>query len=197
MTTPKKKVPNKRIADETKPNPLEVSLSPAMRAVADGAGNITMEDIESLKDFHITDTDAKIIAASDILEITDVPEDPIIGHLVFRWLSPARRASVGMHFWQWVKGDLAKLVREKGIVKEAIGGGASTSVIVNGDLMLAFAPRQAHTERKNALKRHNAAELDSIADKSTLESALHKEYQRVDRDVSIRKKYGQSEDYDG
>lgn len=180
--------------DETKPNPLEVALDPTSKAIAEGAGNITLADIEALKDFRISDTDAAKIAKADILEVKDPVDDPDIGHLVFRWLSPKRRARLGgMQYWQWVKGDLAQLVRKKALVMESVGGGASTSVIVQGDLMLAFMPRSIYESQKKAHRDRSRHELDSIMDKASIESATNPEYQRVEREMSMRTTYGNEE----
>lgn len=181
-------------SDESHPSPLSTSLSPLAKAIADGAGDISLDDIADLKDFRISETDAMRIAQADVLEIKDLPGDPIIGHLVFRWLNPTRRARTGMKYWQWVKGELASLVRKKGIVNESVGGGAGTSVIAQGDLMLAFMPRAAYDTMREALRRRNESELDSILDKATIESGTNPEYQSVSRDVNIRTTYGQQED---
>lgn len=169
-------------------SPTAEILSPMVRSIVEESPDVTMEEIEQLKDFEISDTDARRIAERDVLEVVDMPRDSQIGHLKFAWLSPAHRAKNGMQQWRWVKGDLARIVREKGIITETIGGGSATSAITTGDLMLGFIPRVAHQKIKSAYRKASRDDTANILDEGELRSALTNE-QLVERDVSIRHTY--------
>lgn len=190
MSTPKSTDKSLQSSKTEKKDSVGISeyLSPDMRQMINGADEVTLEDIEKLKNFEVKDSEEAFLHQKEILHIKDMPNDSQIGHLIFRWLNPRHRARRGMEAWRWVTGDLAKLVRSKGVVTETIGG-TGTSAIVNGDLMLAFMPRNLHQSRKKALRSLSQRELDTIMEAEKIESSLDPQKQELSRSVSIRKTY--------
>lgn len=163
-------------------------LNPNNRLAVARTGKITTEEIERLKNIDAEDFDFQM--PHDLLDIIDNPRDDEIGHLVFSWLNADHRQRVGMGHWRWVTHDLSKLVRSKGIVKEAIGSQADTDMITNGDLILAFMPRVYYEKRKEYLRRQNQLAMRAVIDQEAAESEINHRYQELDPDVKVTETRG-------
>lgn len=137
-------------------------LNQTARQIAENQVEITLEELNQLRNIVVTEPD--YVEPYDVLHIADVKDFPALRDFVFAWLSPdsRRKSGHGMGHWRWVNGELARLVRSSGIAKEAIGGDSVTSVIQNGDLILAFMPRKLHDAREAYKRKKNAETLQLV-----------------------------------
>jgi hypothetical protein len=121
-----------------------------------------MEELNQLRNIVVKDSD--YVEPYDVLLINDTKKFPELRDFAFAWLSPdgRRKSGHGMGHWRWVNGELARLVRASGIAREAIGGDSITSVIQNGDLILAFMPKKLHEAREHYMQKKNSEALQLV-----------------------------------
>lgn len=165
-----------------------IHFNSTMRQLAADQHEITMEELEQLR--HIVVKESDYVEPYDVLTIADSSKFPELSDFIFSWLSleHRRKSGHGMGHWHWVNGELARLVRKCGLAREAIGGDSVTSVIQNGDLMLAFMPRKLYEARENYKRKQNDESLKLVKRQDIGQGPIGK-YQTQKSDTEIHHTY--------
>jgi len=167
--------------------PKPVFMHEANRRIAEGSEEITKEELDAMRE--ITVEEVPFAMPHDVLMVKDVKDIPELADFHFGWLNPKQRERVGMNHWRWVNGALANLVREHGIVQEAVGGSSAGSIIQNGDLILGFMPLTLYQAQKEYKSRQSREAMESIRTQEQVANAVNAQYQEAESTMEIKRTY--------